>query len=230
MSEKELFQAPPKQLYKLSKLINQGIISYDDLADIIPGILHINSRKDLALDYISKQGCSILRYSLEELRTLGASVFEKHQSEFTRTITYPKLMAEIGKDDINHVIPFFQDWQYEENEMPIFHFTSTKILNETQLISISLFPNKIEYLTNSVNRLFGINKTFNKYFCRFKLLTKREKEILFYLGQELSRKEISSLLFINDKTVKKHCENIYKKLGTSKRTKLEKIAGAFSTF
>lgn len=229
MSEKELLQAPPKQLYKLSKLINQGIISYDDIADIIPGILHINSRNDLALEYISKEGCNILRYSLEELRTLGASVFENHQSEFTRTITYPKLMVEIGKDDINHVIPFFQDWQYEEDGMPVFHFTTTKILNETQLISISLFPSKIEYLTNTVNRLFGINKTYNSYFSRFKTLTKREKEILGYLGQELPRKEISGQLFINEKTVKKHCENIYRKLGTSKRTKLEKIARAFIT-
>ncbi|WP_339708582.1 LuxR C-terminal-related transcriptional regulator [uncultured Kriegella sp.] len=229
MTEKELLQAPPKQLFKLSKLINQGVISYDDLADIIPGILHINNREDLALEYISKEGCNILRYSLEELRTLGAEVFEKHQSHFTRTITYPKLMAEIGKDDPNHVIPFFQDWQYEEDEKPVFHFTSTKILNNTQLISISLFPDRIEYLTNAVNRLFGMNKTYDKYFCCYKKMTKREKEILGFLGQELSRKEISNLLFIDEKTVKKHCENIYKKLNTSKRTELEKIARAFAT-
>ncbi len=229
MTEKELLQDQPKQLFKLSKLINQGIISYDDLAEIIPGILHVNNRKDLALEYISKEGCNILRYSLEELQALGADVFQKHQSKFTRAITYPRLMTEIRKDDLNHVIPFFQDWQYEEDEKPVFHFTSTKILNERQLISISLFPNKIEYLTNTVNRLFGINKTYDKYFCRYKLMTKREKEILGYLGQELPRKEISRLLFIDEKTVKKHCENIYKKLGTSKRIELEKIARAFST-
>ena len=219
----------PKQLYKLSNLIKQGVISFDDLAEIIPGILHINCRNDLALEFLSKEGCEILRYSLEELRSLGAEVFKKHQSEFTRTITYPKLMKEIAKDDPNHVIPFFQDWQYEEDEKPMFHFTSTKILNDTQLISISLFPQKIEYLTNTVNRLFGINKTYEKYFCRYKSMTKREKEILAYLGQEFSRKEISCLLFIDEKTVKKHCENIYRKLDTSKRTELEKIATAFAT-
>lgn len=229
MTDKNLFECPPKQLYKLSNLINQGVISLDDLAEIIPGILHINSRKDLALEYISKEGCQILRYSLEELQNLGAEVFEKHQCEFTRTITYPKLMKEIAKNDPNHVIPFFQDWQYEEDERPVFHFTSTKILNDTQLVSISLFPNRIEYLTNTVNRLFGINRTYDKYFCQYKKLTKREKEVLDYLGKELPRKEISHMLFIDEKTVKKHCENIYRKLGTSKRTELEKIAQAFST-
>lgn len=229
MTDKELLQAPPKQLFKICKLINQGILTYDDLAEIIPGILHINNRQNLGLEYISKEGCSILRYSLEELQALGPKVFERHQSEFTRTITYSKLFAELEKNDPQHVIPFFQDWQYNEDDQPVFHLTSTKILNDKQLISISLFPKKIEYLTNNVNRLFGINQTFEKYFCRYKSMTKREKEILNLLGQELSRKEISSILFIDEKTVKKHCENIYRKLATSKRTELEKIARAFVT-
>ncbi|MCL4142196.1 UNVERIFIED_CONTAM: hypothetical protein GTU68_003063 [Idotea baltica] len=34
----------------------------------------------------------------------------------------------------------------------------------------------------------------------------------------MTRKEISYTLFISEKTVKKHLENIFKKLGTSKRT------------
>lgn len=227
MTEKELLQDQPKQLFKLSKLINNGTISLDDLSDIIPGIMHVNSRKDLAIEYISKRGQNILRYSLEELTNLGASIFEKHQSLHTREIVYPKLMGELAKNDFHQVVPFFQDWQYNKDKNHIYHFTSTKILNESQLISISLFPNDIEYLTNRVNQLFGINKIINKYFTPFNTLTSREKEILAELGKEKTRKEISYTLFISEKTVKKHCENIFLKLGTSKRTDLEKIARAF---
>ncbi|APQ19054.1 response regulator transcription factor [Maribacter hydrothermalis] len=226
MIHKEL-RDQPKQLFKLSQLINDGTISMDDLSEIIPGIMHVNSRTDLGIEYISKQGCDLLGYSLEELNELGGEIFEKHQSEYTRTVTYGKLMNELSKDDIGHVIPFFQDWQYREDEKPMFHFTSTKILNETQLISISLFPREIEYLTNKVNNLFGMNKTLETYFFQYKTLTKREKEVLAHLGNELSRKEISMLLFIDPKTVKKHCENIFKKLGTNKRTEIKKIADAF---
>ena len=54
MKEDELLQDQPKQLFKLSKLINQDIISLDDLSDIIPGIMHVNSRDDLAIEYLSK--------------------------------------------------------------------------------------------------------------------------------------------------------------------------------
>jgi len=226
MIHKEL-RDQPKQLFKLSQLINDGTISMDDLSEIIPGIMHVNSRADLGIEYISQRGCDLLRYSLEELNEIGGKVFEKHQSEYTRTVTYGRLMSELAKDDLGHVIPFFQDWQYEEDEKPLFHFTSTKILNENQLISISLFPPEIEYLTNKVNNLFGVNKTLETYFSQYSSLTKREKEVLSHLGNELSRKEIAMLLFIDPKTVKKHCENIFKKLGTNKRLEIKKIADAF---
>ncbi len=229
MEEKKIIEEPQKKLYKLCQLIEQGIISLQDIGDIVPGIMHVNSREDLALEFMSKLGCDIIRYSNEELQKLGASVLEKHQSEYTLKVTYPKLFAELSKNDMDQVIPFFQDWQYNKGENPVFHFTSTKILNETQTISISLFPNNIEYLTKNVNNMFGVNTIFEKYFCLYKKLTKREKEIVKLLGKELSRKEISCLLFIDEKTVKKHCENIFKKLHTNKRTEIEKIAMAFST-
>tara|TARA_R110002050_G_C8956401_1_gene513781 strand:- start:5606 stop:6298 length:693 start_codon:yes stop_codon:yes gene_type:complete len=227
MTEKELLKDQPKQLFKLSNLLNKGTISLDDLADIVPGIMHVNSRDDLAIEYMSKKGCNILRYTQEELNTLGSKIFEIHQSEFTRTHTYPKLMAELNKKDPNQVIPFFQDWQYAKDKNFVFHFTTTKILNHNQLISISLFPQDIQYLTNKVNNLFGINKIVNRYFTNYNSLTLREKEILNELGKEKTRKEIANSLFISEKTVKKHCENIYQKLGTSKRSVVEKIAKSF---
>ncbi|MFC1824400.1 LuxR C-terminal-related transcriptional regulator [Thermodesulfobacteriota bacterium] len=48
-------------------------------------------------------------------------------------------------------------------------------------------------------------------------MTKREEEILNLLAQRLSNKEIADKLFISPETVKKHLNNIYGKLGVSKR-------------
>ncbi|PKV50853.1 LuxR family two component transcriptional regulator [Aquimarina sp. MAR_2010_214] len=230
MTEKELLKDQPKQLYRISQLINDEMLSLDDLSEIIPGIMHVNSKKDLSIQYVSQIGCDMLGYSLEEIKTLGSKLFEKHVSEYTRKNLFSKVLRELGKDDPNYVIPFFQDWQYKKDENPLYHFTSTKILNANQTISISLFPQTIELLSNTMNSLFGINKIMDKYFQPYNSLTKREKEILKHLGLELTRKEIGNLLFIDEKTVKKHCENIYRKLGTSKRIELEKIANALSIF
>jgi LuxR family maltose regulon positive regulatory protein len=54
-------------------------------------------------------------------------------------------------------------------------------------------------------------------------LTNRELEILELLAQRLRNKEIAAKLFISEKTIKKHLNNIYRKLSvTSRRQALEK--------
>ncbi len=49
-------------------------------------------------------------------------------------------------------------------------------------------------------------------------LTKKEKEILFYLCKGLLNKEISDQLNISIDTVKKHNKNIFRKTGVRNRS------------
>ncbi|MUL38518.1 response regulator transcription factor [Gloeocapsopsis dulcis] len=49
-------------------------------------------------------------------------------------------------------------------------------------------------------------------------LTKREAEVLFWATKDKSTKEIASLLSCSDKTIEKHFEHIYEKLGVQTRT------------
>ncbi len=55
-------------------------------------------------------------------------------------------------------------------------------------------------------------------------LTKREIEILEQIAKGLSYRSISELLFISDKTVKKHVENIYEKLQVNSKFDAIQIA------
>ncbi len=224
-----MYTLQPKKLYKISQLIERNLIDLDDLDAIVPGVLHINSIKDFAFEYISKRGLTLLGYSYEELYALGAKVFQKHQSVYTLKTIYPKLFEEIAKGDRMKVFSFLQDWQHTPYDKPFYLFTTSKILNDKQLLSISLFPKDIENVCRKVDRLFGLNKTMELYFNKYYSLTKREREILELLGKELSRKEISNLLFISPRTVKKHSENLFRKLGTHKRVDLKKINTAFSS-
>ncbi|MBE7703582.1 MAG: response regulator transcription factor [Cyanobacteria bacterium SIG28] len=52
---------------------------------------------------------------------------------------------------------------------------------------------------------------------RFKMLTEREKNILYLLVEGFTNKEIAEKLFISVHTVKAHLEAIYEKLGVNNR-------------
>ncbi len=49
------------------------------------------------------------------------------------------------------------------------------------------------------------------------ILTRREEEIIAELAQGLYYKEIARKTSISTETVKKHCQNIYRKLGVRNR-------------
>jgi DNA-binding NarL/FixJ family response regulator len=55
-------------------------------------------------------------------------------------------------------------------------------------------------------------------------LTRREMEIMRYIGQALNNKEIAERLYISDQTVSVHRKNIMRKLGVNNTASLIKIA------
>jgi DNA-binding NarL/FixJ family response regulator len=56
-------------------------------------------------------------------------------------------------------------------------------------------------------------------------LTPREKEVLRFLGEGMSAREIAEELWVSPKTVGTHCEHIFRKLGV--RTRAQAVALAF---
>jgi len=52
----------------------------------------------------------------------------------------------------------------------------------------------------------------------FATLSKREREVLAQITAGLNNSEISTRLFISEKTVKNHITNIFEKLGVSNRS------------
>jgi DNA-binding NarL/FixJ family response regulator len=66
--------------------------------------------------------------------------------------------------------------------------------------------------------------SFETRFARQYGLTRREIEILPYIGQAMSNKDISQKLYISDQTVSVHRKNIMRKLGVNNTATLIRIA------
>lgn len=70
----------------------------------------------------------------------------------------------------------------------------------------------IEYVEKYIEKETAINIAENN------ILTVRENEMLVCIIKGYSNKEIADKLFVSENTVKKHLNNIYSKLGVSRRT------------
>ena len=59
-------------------------------------------------------------------------------------------------------------------------------------------------------------------------LTRREAQVLLWVARGKTDKEVAALLYVSPRTVKKHLEHVYEKLGVNSRT--EAVALALKSF
>jgi DNA-binding NarL/FixJ family response regulator len=78
-----------------------------------------------------------------------------------------------------------------------------------------------EKLSRNSSAGYGI---LEEKFAKKHALTKREMEVLKYIGQAMSNKDISSKIYISDQTVSVHRKNIMRKLAVNNTANLIKIA------
>ena len=80
------------------------------------------------------------------------------------------------------------------------------------------------YSNGSNGNITEPHATPDKRFARRYGLTKRELELMRYIGQAMNNKEIAGKLYISDQTVSVHRKNIMRKLGVNNTASLIKIA------
>lgn len=100
------------------------------------------------------------------------------------------------------------------------------------------FYKKIAFIAESSMDLYQFEEKYsslqnncaaNIHVEQLELLTRREKEVFEHITMGKTYKQISSILYIAQGTVKKHIENIYSKLGVSCRFELFKKLEGNST-
>ncbi len=96
-----------------------------------------------------------------------------------------------------------------------------KIERERESLEISLIYNAE---TQEKTLLFEESRRHSPKMLERLNLTKRETEILFWISQGKTNKDIGELLGISPRTVNKHTDNIYVKLGVENRTSAVSVA------
>lgn len=81
---------------------------------------------------------------------------------------------------------------------------------------------KLNFLVKQIESGFNLQRIFGTRTAETNYieLTNREQQLIEYLEKGLKNKEIAKLLYVSENTVKKHLQNLYRKLDTRNRTEL----------
>jgi len=228
-TDRQLVERQKQSIHKIKLLINQNLLSLDDISAILPGYVHLNNKVDFSLSYLCVSGRRLTGYTQEELNTYGFDIIVKHQSHNYLKKVLPRVESHFKNSQYIGPISYMQDWRMDTSKENYSLFVSSKIVfDEENYLTVSQGVETLEKLSSSFLESFTDSRTYQEYFDSYYSLTKRELQVLSLLALGSTRKNISDQLFISTGTVKKHCENIYKKLGTSDRLVLLKIHNAFS--
>ena len=228
-TEKELIIESQANLKIIENDIFKGKYTLEEISDILPGIIHVNSLNDFAILFLNKYGEERFGLSHEEIVAKGAQFIDDMFETGTAEHFAMPLIKMIQDEDRSGVISFFQKIKpYSKSEYEWLLTTSKFLNNKNESISISLGLSEMEGPIKSISKVLDENLYIRKNMQRFGSLSKREKQILKLVAQGQSTNQIAEKLFLSPQTVKTHRKNISKKLELTRSIEWEYFAEAFN--
>lgn len=86
-TETEVLRQATVNLDYCSLIENDGVVSLDELSELIPGFIHMNNTKHHGLEYISKKGLDIFDKSMDEIKIEGRD-FLKRISDYRSMVHF----------------------------------------------------------------------------------------------------------------------------------------------
>jgi LuxR family transcriptional regulator len=220
-------------LFNLHYKVKKTELRLEDVGDYLPGSVMIQDLETLSNKYMNKRGCEILRHSREELESLGPEYFERFFPKEETENLKGTLQQFVMNNDQSATCSFFQRVRPDEKSPYQWYFTTSqfytasKEVNTGQLMHISIPVDATSQAARMMNYVCEQDKFVKAHYVKFKLLSKREKEIIKLIVDGKSSFHISEMLFISMHTVNNHRKNICKKLEVKSLSELIKFAIAF---
>jgi DNA-binding CsgD family transcriptional regulator len=227
-TEHQLCERQKQSIFRIKNLVKKNLLTLEDIASIIPGYVHLNNKLNFSISFLCNRGRNLIGYTQDELSQYGSEIISQHQSKNYIRKVHPMINNYFKSTNVKRPMSYMQDWRFDLSKENYSLFISSKLdFDDENYLTVTQGVDTIDKLAGAFLESFTDSKTLEEYFDSYFNLTNREVEILGFLAYGSSRKAIANELIISNGTVKKHCENVYKKLGTSDRIILLKIYNAF---
>lgn len=228
MNEQEALLHNFKHLDFCKKLTTDGIITLDEMSELLPGTFSILDLETCAFEYVSTRMQRYFQRTMGDIIAEGAD-FTRGMGDLKSTrIVMQNIATFLLDNKPDKVISSFLRLRPSPKEDLCLFLVTAKSYENTNKVLI--FSQRLDQLEpySFAKEIFDFRYDFfNTHYLQFSSLTKREKEILAFVSDGLSSNEIAERLVISTATVSTHRQNISKKLGTGKLVDLIKYAIAF---
>ncbi len=217
----------------LEQRIAFKIREIEAFAEEVPGVIIIHHIKDLTVAYMSPRGQRILGVDLDELIRMGPQYYERFFDPIEAEQHVPIMISLLQKNNDDEIVALFQRVKSELTHEWAWYSTSVKIFMRDDFgqplltIAVAIPIDPKNHITTKVARVLDENNFLRKNLEKFERLTKREKQVLRYMGLGKKAAEISRDLHISLATAETHRKNIKRKLEAKTSFDLTMYARAF---
>jgi DNA-binding CsgD family transcriptional regulator len=217
----------------LEERIAEKIRSIDAISADLPSVIIIHDLRTSSVAYMSERGLKLLNTTLQELKDMGTSYFDKFFNPEDAANYTPRFLEMLNNNDPDEIFSFFQQVKAVNEEAFGWYLSASRVLmcddeGAPCLCITAAHPvDEIKSITYKLERLLEEKEMMRAELGRYARLTRREKEIIKLLVAGHSSVEIAEKLFISFSTVEQHRKNIKNKLGIKNLPQLVRFAQAF---
>ena len=219
---------------KIKEEIEKKIAEIAAVANDLPSVIIVHDLSSGSVAYMSERGLKVLNTTLESLKAMGPTYFEKYFNPKDAENYSPKFLDMLAQNDQDKVFSYFQQVRGSENEEWSWYLSSSKVLmcddggKPCYAITAAHPVEELQSVTYKIERLLEENQMMRKNNSKFLELTKREKEVIQHWVNGLSSAAIAEKLFVSFSTIEQHRKNIKRKLGIKSLPELVKFAQTFN--
>ena len=218
-TEKETLIQHQQYAHKLRNLFLNDPNLFYQINKYIPSSIYINSKIDLDITYANQQLLEKGK-EMELLVEQGASYLNKISCPLLLKNAKQKTQLFNRANDKNASCTLLQ-LQNVGGEMKFLH-SHKLILDDASYFNVAVFFEDFGLMGKMLNKILKPYEIKVTDWQKFITLTKREKQIVKYLAQGYTGKEIAEQTFTSLHTVRTHKRNIFSKLDIHKTRDLSK--------
>lgn len=211
--------------------IEEKLEAFAPQLELMPGVTVIHDINGFKPLFMTSNGLKLLGISLEELIKTGEDYSRLFFNDDFMPAYLEKLVDMMEQDQLDEAYSFFH--QVEIKGTFEWYFASTKVFHRnkkghpTHSITTALPIDGFEWTRKRAERLLTEQKFTSKNLQKFKMLTKREVQVLKRVALGKSSLEIAEELNISDNTVNSHRKMLKQKLGISSAYQFTEYAYSF---